>query len=104
MLYMVLKKTVVSPAMRRLFNHEVVGVENLPATGAIIASNHLAFCDSIFLPLAVPRQVFFLAKSDYFTGTGIKGKIVKWFFESVGQLPMDRSGGAKSQESLNAGM
>ena len=103
MLYMALKKTVVGPLMSRLVHHEMQGVKNLPQTGAILASNHLAFCDSIFLPLAVPRQVYFLAKSDYFTGTGIQGAVSRWFFTAVGQLPLDRSGGAKSQASLDGG-
>ncbi|MEX3610198.1 lysophospholipid acyltransferase family protein [Rothia sp. LK2588] len=103
MLYMTLKKTVVGPLMRALYDHEVIGVDNLPTGGAIIASNHLAFCDSVFIPLAVPRQVFFLAKSDYFTGKGPYGAAVRWFFNAVGQLPMDRSGGRKSQASLDAG-
>lgn len=104
MLYMALKKSVVGPVLRRLFNHEVVGAENLPNSGAILASNHLAFCDSIFIPLAVPQQVFFLAKSDYFTGKGPKGALNRWFFTSVGQLPLDRSGGSKSQKSLDGGI
>ena len=103
MLYMVLKKTVVGPLMSRLVNQQVEGVENLPASGAILASNHLAFCDSIFLPLAVHQQVYFLAKSDYFTGKGAKGALSRWFFTAVGQLPLDRSGGAKSQASLDGG-
>lgn len=101
---MFLKKTFVGPASKVLFNHKVEGLENLPEGGAIIASNHLAFLDSIFLPLAVPRQVNFLAKSDYFTGTGVKGKLSKWFFESVGQIPIDRSGGSRSAASLQNGI
>ena len=104
MLYTFLKKTLVSPASKILFRQKVEGLENLPEGGAIIASNHLAFLDSIFLPLAVPREVNFLAKSDYFTGPGIKGKINKWFFEAVGQIPMDRSGGARSAASLQVGI
>lgn len=102
---MVLKKSTVGPLIRVLFNHEVTGAENIPATGgAIIASNHLAFLDSVFLPVASERPVYFLAKSDYFTGTGIKGALMRWFFNAVGQLPLDRSGGAKSKASLDAGL
>ncbi|MFW0155185.1 lysophospholipid acyltransferase family protein [Rothia sp. P6271] len=102
-LYMVLKK-VCTPLLGRIYKHRVQGQENLPTGGAILASNHLAFCDSLFIPMSVPRQVFFLAKSDYFTGTGLKGRIMRWFFSGVGQIPMDRSGGAKSQASLNQGI
>ena len=99
-MYMQLR-TVLKPFLQRAYHHEVVGAENIPASsGAILASNHVSFVDSIFLPLAAPRQVFFLAKSDYFTTPGVKGRLMKWFFTSVGQLPIDRSGGAKSAESL----
>lgn len=104
MLYMLLKKNLVGPLLTRIYQHEVVGLDNLPSGGAIIASNHVAFCDSIFLPLAVPRQVYFLAKSDYFTGKGVKGALSRWMFSSLGQLPMDRSGGEKSLASLQAGV
>ncbi|WP_237205004.1 lysophospholipid acyltransferase family protein [Rothia nasimurium] len=101
-MYMQLR-TVLKPFLQRAYHHEVVGAENIPASsGAILASNHVSFIDSIFLPLAAPRQVFFLAKSDYFTTPGVKGRLMKWFFTSVGQLPIDRSGGAKSAESLAA--
>lgn len=94
---------VLKPILQRVYHHEVVGAEHIPAhQGAILASNHVSFVDSLFLPLAAPRQVFFLAKSDYFTSPGLKGKLMKWFFTSVGQLPIDRSGGAKSAQSLAA--
>ncbi len=88
------------PLLQRAYHQDVVGAENIPASGAILASNHVSFIDSIFLPLAAPRQVFFLAKSDYFTTPGLKGRVMKWFFSSVGQLPIDRSGGTKSAQSL----
>lgn len=70
----------------------------------IFASNHLSFSDSIFLPLVVPRKMTFLAKADYFTGTGLKGRLTKMFFTGVGQLPVDRSGGRASSAALDAGL
>jgi 1-acyl-sn-glycerol-3-phosphate acyltransferase len=77
----------------------------VPTSGAaILASNHLSFSDSIFLPLQCPRPVVFLAKSEYFTGKGIKGFFVKLFFKSTGQLPIDRSGGKASEAALNTGL
>lgn len=101
-MYMQLR-ALLKPALQRLYHQDVRGAENIPTTGgAILASNHVSFIDSVFLPLASPRQVYFLAKSDYFTTGGIKGKIMKWFFTSAGQLPMDRSGGIKSAQSLAA--
>jgi 1-acyl-sn-glycerol-3-phosphate acyltransferase len=103
--YFILKTFVLGPLLRFIFRPWVRGVENVPATGAaILASNHLSFSDSIFLPLQCPRPVVFLAKSEYFTGTGIKGALVRWFFKATGQLPIDRSGGKASEAALNTGL
>lgn len=67
------------------------GLDKLPSEGAsIVASNHLAVMDSFYLPLLVPRQMTFLAKKEYFTTPGLVGAIQKWFFSSVGQVPLDR--------------
>jgi 1-acyl-sn-glycerol-3-phosphate acyltransferase len=70
----------------------------------IIASNHLSFSDSIFMPLVVPRKVTFLAKSEYFTSPGIKGFIKKLTFIALGQVPIDRSGGKRSEAALATGL
>jgi len=100
-----MKTFVLGPVLRLLFRPWVKGLDNVPAEGAaILASNHLSFSDSIFMPVTVPRPVAFLAKSEYFTGTGIKGRLTAAFFRLTNQLPMDRSGGAASAQSLNAGM
>ena len=105
MTYFILKTFVLGPLLRFIFRPWVRGVENVPSSGAaILASNHLSFSDSIFLPLQCPRPVVFLAKSEYFTGKGIKGWLVKWFFKSTGQLPIDRSGGKASEAALNTGL
>lgn len=105
MFYWVMKRIFLGPVLKLLFRPWVKGLDNIPAEGAaIIASNHLSFSDSIFMPLMVRRPVVFLAKSEYFTGTGIKGRLTAMFFRLTNQLPMDRSGGAASAASLNAGM
>ena len=105
MFYWVMKRIVVGPILNLLFRPWVKGLDNVPATGpAVIVSNHLSFSDSIFLPIVVPRTVVFLAKSEYFTGKGIKGRLTALFFRLSNQLPMDRSGGAASSSSLSAGM
>jgi 1-acyl-sn-glycerol-3-phosphate acyltransferase len=84
------------------FRPKVTGRKHLPKQGAaILASNHMSFSDSIFLPLAVPRRITFLAKSEYFTGRGIKGWLMKKFFEGAGQVPIDRSGGRASEAAVN---
>jgi 1-acyl-sn-glycerol-3-phosphate acyltransferase len=103
--YWLIKNGVLGPLVSTVFRPTITGVENVPREGAaIIVCNHLSFVDSIFLPLAIPRTMTFLAKSDYFTGRGLKGAIVKWFMTSAGQLPIDRSGGKASEASLNTGL
>jgi 1-acyl-sn-glycerol-3-phosphate acyltransferase len=88
-----------------VFRPWIGGLENVPRTGgAILASNHLSFIDSVILPLVLSRRVSFLAKSDYFTGKGIKGALERGFFLATGQLPIDRSGGKASEASLNTGL
>jgi 1-acyl-sn-glycerol-3-phosphate acyltransferase len=105
MFYWFLKRVVLGPLLRLIFRPYVIGLHHVPAAGgAILASNHLSFSDSIFLPLMVERRVTFLAKMDYFTGTGLKGRLTAGFFKGVGQLPVDRSGGSASEAALKSGL
>jgi 1-acyl-sn-glycerol-3-phosphate acyltransferase len=98
-------KAIIWPVFNVLFRPWAEGTENVPRTGpAILASNHLSFSDHFFAPLPLPRKVTFLAKSEYFTGRGIKGLISKIFFSSLGQLPIDRTGGAASERALHTGL
>ncbi len=88
-----------------LFRPKVTGLRNVPINGpVIIASNHLSFSDSIFMPLVVPRKVTFLAKSEYFTSPGPKGLLKKLTFIALGQVPVDRSGGRRSEAALITGL
>src|SRR3954465_15737604 len=99
-----MKRIFLGPVIRLLFRPWVKGLDNISSQGAaIIASNHLSFSDSIFMPLMVRRPVVFLAKAEYFMGKGIKGRLTAAFFRLTNQLPMDRSGGAASASSLLAG-
>ena len=105
MAYFIIKNFILGPILQILFRPWVKGAKNVPNSGgAILASNHLSFSDSIFLPLKVRRPVTFLAKSDYFAGKGVKGALIRWFFKATGQLPIDRSGGKASEDSLNTGL
>lgn len=105
MFYWWLKNGLLGPLFATVFRPQIEGVEHIPAEGpAIIVCNHLSFVDSVFLPLAVPRRMSYLAKSDYFTGKGVRGAIVRWFFTASGQLPIDRAGGKASEASLNTGL
>lgn len=104
MLYSTLK-VVLTPVLGVSYRPWAKGLENVPDNGpVIIASNHQSFVDSVFLPLLVPRKMTFLAKSDYFTGRGIKGRATAAFFRGIGQLPIDRSGGRASESALRAGL
>jgi len=88
-----------------IFRPKVSGLRFVPTNGpVIIASNHLSFSDSIFMPLVVPRKVTFLAKSEYFTSPGLKGFIKKITFIALGQVPIDRSGGKRSEAALLTGL
>jgi 1-acyl-sn-glycerol-3-phosphate acyltransferase len=103
--YWLLKRIILGPILLAVFRPWVKGEENVPVEGAaILASNHLSFSDSIFLPLVLKRRVTFLAKVDYFTGRGIKGRLTAAFIKGVGQLPVDRSGGQASEAALGTGL
>lgn len=105
MLYFWMKWVFLGPLLRLIFRPEVEGKENIPADGgALLASNHLAVADSFFLPLMLSRRVTFPAKLEYFTQPGVKGKFKKWFFTGMGQIPIDRSGGAAAQAALDTGI
>lgn len=100
-----MKNVIAGPLLLTLFRPWIRGLENIPRNGAaIVASNHLSFIDSIILPLVLDRRISFLAKSDYFTGKGIKGWATRAFFNATGQLSIDRSGGKASEASLNTGL
>ncbi len=98
-------KAILGPILRIVFRPWSDGAENVPREGpAILASNHLSFSDHFFAPLPLPRKVVFLAKSEYFTGRGLKGLASRIFFSGVGQIPMDRAGGEASQRALRTGL
>jgi 1-acyl-sn-glycerol-3-phosphate acyltransferase len=100
-----MKHVFLGPVLRLFFRPEVEGEENVPASGgALLASNHLAVADSFFLPLMLKRRVTFPAKLEYFTQPGFKGRFKKWFFTGMGQIPIDRSGGAAAQAALDTGI
>jgi 1-acyl-sn-glycerol-3-phosphate acyltransferase len=103
--YWFLKRVILGPILRVVYRPWAEGLEHVPATGpAIVASNHLSFSDSLFMPLVVPRRVTFLAKSDYFTGRGVKGWLTRVFFRGIGQVPVDRAGGKASEAAIGAGL
>lgn len=105
MLYWLLKNLFLGPLLITVFRPWIVGKEYVPRKGAVIfAGNHLSFIDSFILPAVLDRPIKFLAKADYFRGTGIKGWFSRVFFKGIGQIPIDRSGGKASEASLNTGL
>jgi len=83
--------TIVRPVARVVWRPVVEGLDNVPRTGpVIVASNHLSFADSVVIPIVAPREVVFLAKADYFTGTGLKGAATRAWFRGLGMIPVDR--------------
>jgi 1-acyl-sn-glycerol-3-phosphate acyltransferase len=104
-LYWLLKYILLGPWLRLIFRPKVEGRHLVPDSGpAIIASNHLSFSDSIFMPLMVKRKVTFVAKAEYFTGRGFKGFLIRMFFVGTGTIPVDRSGGRAAQAAIDTGL
>ncbi|CAM3117357.1 lysophospholipid acyltransferase family protein [Skermania piniformis] len=102
MLYWLLKYVLVGPFISVYNRPEVVGLENIPTDGpAILAGNHLSIADWLFTPLKSPRRITYLAKSDYFTTPGFKGRLMKMFFTGTGQTPIDRSNADAAQAALD---
>ncbi|GAA5089510.1 lysophospholipid acyltransferase family protein [Nocardia iowensis] len=103
MWYRLFKYVLLGPLLRVLGRPEVEGLHHVPRTGpVIVAANHLAVIDSLYLALVLPRQVTFLAKQEYFTGTGPRGRFKRWFFSATGQVPVDRTGGSAAADALAA--
>ncbi|GLZ14040.1 1-acyl-sn-glycerol-3-phosphate acyltransferase [Actinomadura sp. NBRC 104425] len=96
---------VVAPILRLLFRPRVEGLENVPHYGPlIVASNHLSFIDSFIIPLVIPRPVTYIAKADYFTGRGLKGRFVRWFLTTLGHIPVRRGAQRAAMGALEQGL
>lgn len=105
MFYHLLKHVILGPLLRLLFRPRIEGLENIPEDGAaIIAGNHLSFSDHFLMPAILKRRITFLAKAEYFTGPGVKGRLTAAFFRSAGQIPVDRSGKDAGQAALREGL
>ncbi|HLL34931.1 MAG TPA: lysophospholipid acyltransferase family protein, partial [Streptomyces sp.] len=105
MFYYVLKYVLLGPLLRLVFRPRIEGLEHVPDEGAaIIAGNHLSFSDHFLMPAILKRRITFLAKAEYFTGPGLKGRLTAAFFRSVGQIPVDRSGRGAGQAAIEEGL
>ncbi|GAA1016989.1 lysophospholipid acyltransferase family protein [Tsukamurella strandjordii] len=101
--YRVARHLLIGPGLWAWGRPKFTGLENIPRTGPVIlAANHLAISDSFYVVQSARRPVSFLAKADYFTQPGLRGKLKKIFFSGMGQIPVDRSGGTASSPALDA--
>ncbi len=85
-------------SVHRLWKVTVEGIDNIPEDGpAIIAPNHLSFCDSVFVPASLPRRTWAIGKGEYMDSWK-----TRHLFPAMGMIPVDRSGGDAAQVALNA--
>ena len=104
-MFYVLARFVIRPLFWALFRPHVTGREHVPLTGPVIlASNHLSFIDSIAIPTLAPRKVAYLAKAEYFTGTGIVGWFSRTLFTALGTLPVERETHRAAQAALDTAL
>jgi 1-acyl-sn-glycerol-3-phosphate acyltransferase len=104
-LFYFLARVVIRPLLRVLFRPHVRGRENVPLTGPVIlASNHLSFIDSIAIPSLAPRKVAYLAKAEYFTGSGISGWFSRTLFSALGAQPVERETHRAAQAALDTAL
>jgi 1-acyl-sn-glycerol-3-phosphate acyltransferase len=91
-------RAILGPVATRAWKIERVGYERLPEDGpAILCPNHISFLDSAFLMLTVGRNISFVGKAEYMDDWK-----TKFLFPAMGMIPIDRSGGSKSQAALDA--
>lgn len=91
-------KFVLTPFIFVIWRIKVRGGRYVPMRGAaIVASNHVSFLDSFFVPVSVLRRMTFVAKAEYFDRWR-----TRWFFQGIGQIPMSRDGGSASEGALLA--
>ncbi|MDO3702027.1 lysophospholipid acyltransferase family protein [Micromonospora sp. C28SCA-DRY-2] len=96
-------KLTVAPALRLAWRPTVEGLEHIPPTGgAIFAANHLSVADELLLGTVVPRHLAFWAKSDYFKGTGLRGRFSKAVLIGLGAIPVERAGGRAALSAFDA--
>ncbi|MCZ9347816.1 1-acyl-sn-glycerol-3-phosphate acyltransferase, partial [Streptomyces sp. TRM76130] len=60
--------------------------------------------DHFLMPAVLKRRITFLAKAEYFTGSGLRGRLTAAFFRSAGQIPVDRSGKEAGRAAIREGL
>jgi len=102
--YWIFKWSLFAPVVRLVWRPKVTGRENIPESGpAIVVGNHTSAVETFIVPAMIPRRLTFPAKAELFAeGGGLAKRVVAWFLEAVGQVPMDRSGGRASAGSMDS--
>lgn len=89
-LYLILR-FIFKPIFKVLYRPRIIGMENIPNDeGLVIACNHKHAIDPLMLIMTTERTIHFLAKKEIYKG------ILKFFFNGVGTLPVDRGNSNKS--------
>lgn len=92
-----------APLIRIAIRPKVEGLENIPTSGgAVLAGNHLSVADEYIMGAVVPRHIAFWAKSDYFTGTGVRGWAMRSLMNGLGAIAVNRDGGRAALTALDA--
>lgn len=74
-----------------LFGFTVHGTENVPERGPLIlAANHRRYLDPVFVSMAVPRRIQWMAKREVFVS------LLGRFFFFIGAFPVDRQKGGRA--------
>jgi|UniRef100_A0A7C3YPR5 1-acyl-sn-glycerol-3-phosphate acyltransferase len=80
------------PIARILLRLRVIGRENIPKRGVIIAANHTSNFDPPLLVLATKRELYFLAKEELFNVS----RFFSWLIKSFNARPLPRERFPKS--------
>ncbi|MDT0329312.1 lysophospholipid acyltransferase family protein [Nocardiopsis lambiniae] len=95
-------KVVVAPATRMVWPVKMEGAHHVPREGgAILAVNHLALIDPLFIGVACPRPVRFIAKQELFDEGTLPRRTLARILRGLGQLSVDRRPGQSSQEAMD---
>lgn len=91
-------RALLQPLSTKLWKFRLEGFDNLPESGpAILCPNHISFLDSVFTMIHAGRQMSFVGKAEYMDSWK-----TKYLFPALGMIPIDRSGGSKSEGALLA--
>ncbi len=97
LLYYIIK-VLLTPIFFVVWRIRVKGRKNVPRHGpGVIASNHVSFMESMFVPATLRRRVTYVAKAEYFESWR-----TRWFFAGSGQIPLERTGGSASEAAIAA--